>query len=84
MSGKYGSEYGELIIPGEFGSNAITSDADNSGNTSSINSIGGLNESVFDPTYGGLLAQVTGDRESVFDPTYGGTLSTPNNAFWPF
>ena len=81
MSGKYGSEYGELIIPGEFGSNAITSAADNSGNTSSINSIGGLNESVFDPTYGGLLAQVTGDRESVFDPTYGGTLSTPNNAF---
>jgi len=33
----YGSEYGEVIIPGELGSNAITSAADNSGNTLALN-----------------------------------------------
>ena len=38
----YGEEYGQTIIPGELGSNAITAAADNSGNTLSLgNSAGG-------------------------------------------
>ncbi len=42
MSGIYGEEYGETIIPGELGSTALTQSQDNSGNTGSLgNSVGG-------------------------------------------
>ena len=42
---------------------------------------GGQDESVFDPTYGGLLPPVMGGGgESVFDPTYGGTLPGTTDA----
>ncbi len=53
----YGEEYGETIIPGEFGSTDATAAADNSGNT--VANVGGLTESVFDPTYGGTLSSPT-------------------------
>ena len=36
MSGKYGEENGVAIIPGEFGSTALTQSQDNSGNTGSF------------------------------------------------
>lgn len=53
----YGEEYGETIIPGEFGSTDATAAADNSGNT--VANVGGLTENVFDPTYGGTLSTPT-------------------------
>jgi hypothetical protein len=39
MSGIYGSEYGETIIPGELGSTNLTSSQDNSGNTSGLTNL---------------------------------------------
>lgn len=57
MSGIYGEEYGETIIPGELGSTNTTAAADNSGNT--VANVGGLTEQVFDPTYGGTLSKPT-------------------------
>jgi len=47
--GIYGEENGVDIIPGEIGSNAITQNADNSGNTV-LNDGYGLNNSLYDDT----------------------------------
>ena len=60
MSGIYGEEYGETIIPGELGSTNTTAAADNSGNT--VANVGGLTEHVFDPTYGGTLSNTNANN----------------------